>query len=45
MKLFVETLKKVGYAGPLVIEREVGDQQQRLADCAYGIKVLRDILG
>lgn len=44
MRRFVETLKKVGYAGPLVIEREVGDQQQRLADCAHGIKVLREIL-
>jgi sugar phosphate isomerase/epimerase len=44
MQLFVETLKKVGYTGPLVIEREVGDQQQRLADCAHGIKVLREIL-
>ncbi len=31
-------LKKVGYAGPLVIEREVGNQQERLADCAYGIR-------
>ena len=41
---FVETLKKVGYVGPLVIEREVGDQQQRLRDCAHGIDVLRAIL-
>lgn len=44
MKRFVETLKKVGYTGPLVIEREVGDQQVRLADCAHGIRVLREIL-
>ncbi len=44
MQRFVETLKQVGYSGPLVIEREVGDQQQRLADCAHGIKVLREIL-
>ena len=29
---------------PAVIEREVGDQQGRLADCAHGIRVLRDIL-
>lgn len=44
MARFIETLKKVGYAGPLVIEREVGSQQERLADCAHGIRVLRDIL-
>jgi len=44
MRRFVETLKKVGYTGPLVIEREVGNQQERLADCAHGIKVLREIL-
>jgi sugar phosphate isomerase/epimerase len=44
MPLFIETLKKVGYAGPLVIEREVGNQQERLADCAHGIAVLREIL-
>lgn len=45
MARFIETLKKVGYSGPLVIEREVGNQQERLADCAHGIKVLRGILG
>jgi len=44
MQAFVETLKRVGYQGPLVIEREVGDQQQRIADCAHGIRVLREIL-
>lgn len=41
---FIKALKQVGYAGPLVIEREVGNQQERLADCAHGIGVLRDIL-
>jgi sugar phosphate isomerase/epimerase len=41
---FVDTLKKVGYHGPLCIEREVGNQEQRLADIAHGIKVLRDCL-
>jgi L-ribulose-5-phosphate 3-epimerase len=44
MRRFIEALKAVGYAGPLVIEREVGDQEQRLADCAHGIRVLREIL-
>lgn len=44
MAAFVAALKRVGYTGSLVIEREVGDQQARLADCAHGIRVLRDIL-
>ncbi len=44
MRRFVETLKKVGYTGPLVIEREVGNQEQRVADCAHGIRVLQGIL-
>jgi sugar phosphate isomerase/epimerase len=38
---FVGALKKVGYRGPLCIEREVGNQEQRLADIAHGIRVLR----
>jgi sugar phosphate isomerase/epimerase len=37
---FVETLKKVGYRGPLCIEREVGNQEQRMADVAHGIRYL-----
>lgn len=41
---FVAALKRVGFNGPLVIEREVGDQAGRLADCAHGIEVLRGIL-
>src|SRR5205085_4187267 len=32
IRKFVQTLKKVGYRGPLCIEREVGNQEQRLAD-------------
>ena len=44
MQRFVETLKRVGYTGPLVIEREVGNQEQRTADCAHGIRVLHEIL-
>jgi L-ribulose-5-phosphate 3-epimerase len=38
---FVQTLWRVGYRGPLCIEREVGDQQQRFNDIANGISVLR----
>jgi sugar phosphate isomerase/epimerase len=41
---FIKTLKKVGYRGPLCIEREVGNQQQRLADIAHGIRFLQECL-
>ena len=40
---FVRTLKKVGYRGPLCIEREVGDQEGRLRDIADGVRVLRSM--
>jgi L-ribulose-5-phosphate 3-epimerase len=42
IKKFVQTLKKVGYRGPLCIEREVGTQEQRIADIAHGIRVLKE---
>jgi sugar phosphate isomerase/epimerase len=41
---FVKTLKKVGYRGPLCIEREVGNQEERLRDIAHGIRYLRECL-
>jgi L-ribulose-5-phosphate 3-epimerase len=41
---FIRTLQTVGYRGPLCIEREVGNQEQRLADVAHGIGVLRECL-
>jgi sugar phosphate isomerase/epimerase len=41
---FIKTLKKVGYTGPWCIEREVGTQQERLADIAHGIRFLRECL-
>jgi len=41
---FVQTLKKVGYRGPLCIEREVGNQEERLADVAHGIRYLKECL-
>lgn len=44
MRQFIDALKRVGYTGPLVIEREVGDQAGRIRDTAHGIQVLRDIL-
>jgi len=41
---FVQTLKKVGYQGPLCIEREVGNQEQRIADIAHGVSYLKECL-
>jgi len=44
-KKFLLTLKKVGYKGPLYIEREVGNQQQRFDDIAHGVRFIREVLG
>jgi sugar phosphate isomerase/epimerase len=44
IKAWVQTLKKVGYRGPLCIEREVGTQEERLRDIAHGIRYLRECL-
>jgi sugar phosphate isomerase/epimerase len=44
IRRFVQTLKKVGYTGPLVVEREVGDQAARLRDVAHGLEFLRECL-
>ncbi len=44
IRAFVRTLKKVGYSGPLCIEREVGIQEERLRDVAHGIRFLRECL-
>ncbi|HZZ77009.1 MAG TPA: sugar phosphate isomerase/epimerase family protein [Gemmataceae bacterium] len=44
IKKFVDTLKKVGFEGALCIEREVGNQEQRITDIAHGVKVLQDCL-
>jgi sugar phosphate isomerase/epimerase len=44
IRAFVQTLKKVGYTGSLCIEGEVGDQQQRFADVAHGVRYLREAL-
>jgi sugar phosphate isomerase/epimerase len=41
---FLAALKRVGYTGPLVIEREVGDQAGRLRDVATGLARLREWL-
>ncbi len=44
IRRFVRALKDVGYAGPLVVEREVGDQAGRLRDVAHGLAFLRECL-
>jgi sugar phosphate isomerase/epimerase len=44
IKAFLQTLKKVGYTGPLCVEREVGDQEGRMLDVAHGIKYIRECL-
>lgn len=41
-KPFIAALKSVGYAGPLAIEREAGEQ--RLADVRSAIQTLRSVL-
>jgi sugar phosphate isomerase/epimerase len=41
---FIQTLKKVGYTGPLVVEREVGTQPERIRDIGAGLALLRDCL-
>lgn len=41
---FVKALKRVGYRGPLCIEREVGTQAERFADIEHGVRFLRACL-
>jgi sugar phosphate isomerase/epimerase len=44
IRQFVKTLQKAGYRGPLCIEREVGNQEERIADVAHGIQYLKQCL-
>ena len=44
VRAFVQALRKAGYQGPLCIEREVGNQEQRVADIAHGIRYLQECL-
>jgi sugar phosphate isomerase/epimerase len=41
---FLQALSQAGYRGPLSIEREVGSQEERVADIAHGIALLRECL-
>ncbi len=44
IRAFVKKLKEVGYTGPLVVEREVGNQAGRLRDVAHGLAFLKECL-
>ena len=44
VRRFIKALKSVGYQGPLIVEREVGDQAGRLRDVARGLEFLRECL-
>jgi L-ribulose-5-phosphate 3-epimerase len=41
---FVETLRKVGFHGPLNVEREAEDQDARIRDLADGVRLLRSLV-
>lgn len=41
---FVRALQAVGYRGPLCVEREVGNQQDRFRDIEAGVRFLRTCL-
>ncbi|MFO0803706.1 MAG: sugar phosphate isomerase/epimerase family protein [Gemmataceae bacterium] len=41
---FVKALKRVGFRGPLCIEREVGTQEERFRDIEHGVRFLRRCL-
>jgi sugar phosphate isomerase/epimerase len=43
-RAIVRKLKELGYTGPLLIEREVGTQEQRFRDIEYGVRFLRECL-
>ena len=43
-KAFVQALQRVGYRGPLCIEREAGTQEQRYRDIEHGVKFIRECL-
>jgi sugar phosphate isomerase/epimerase len=41
---FLDALRRIGYTGPLVVERAVGAQTARLRDIADGLALLRTCL-
>ncbi|MBL4884328.1 MAG: sugar phosphate isomerase/epimerase [Planctomycetaceae bacterium] len=46
MRLFIETLKEIGYVGPLTIEREIPeDPEQQKADISQAVALLEKLRG
>jgi L-ribulose-5-phosphate 3-epimerase len=43
MERFLDKLRKIGYKGPLCIERETPDREERLRDIAMGVKLLEKL--
>jgi L-ribulose-5-phosphate 3-epimerase len=43
-RAFVKALKRIGFSGPLCIEREVGTQAERFRDIEHGVRFLRACL-
>jgi L-ribulose-5-phosphate 3-epimerase len=43
-RAIVRKLRQLGYTGPLLIEREVGTQEERFRDIEYGVRYLRQCL-
>lgn len=43
-RAFVKALERIGFRGPLCIEREVGTQEERLRDIEHGVRFLRACL-
>ena len=44
MQEFIEALAAADYSGPLIVEREVGDQAQRIEDIRRGVHLLRKLI-
>jgi sugar phosphate isomerase/epimerase len=42
---FVATLKEIGFPGPLNVEREAENQEERLRDIGEGVQLLRRLIG
>ena len=43
LKAFLAELKKIGYKGPLTIEREAHDKEERLRDLKEGMRLLEEL--
>ncbi len=44
MERFIATLRAIGFSGPLNIERECGNQEERLRDMRAGVELLRRLV-